>query len=35
MMMLFPELAPVIDPRDWHTLKCTRRYHIYRLRNSE
>ncbi len=33
LMMLFPELATVIDPRDWHILKCTRRYHIYRLKS--
>jgi len=33
MMMLFPELATVVDPRDWDITKCVRRYHIYRLRS--
>ena len=33
MMMLFPELATVVDRRNWLILKCTRRYHIYRLRS--
>jgi SAM-dependent methyltransferase len=33
LMMLFPELAPVIDPGQWDTLQSTRRYCIYRFRD--
>jgi hypothetical protein len=31
MMMLFPELAAVVDSSRWRALKRTRRYHLYRL----
>jgi SAM-dependent methyltransferase len=33
MMLLFPELAAVVDPAEWETLQSTRRYCIYRFRD--
>jgi len=35
MMILYPELAAVVDPGHWKTLKSTRRYCIYRFRSPE
>jgi SAM-dependent methyltransferase len=34
MMLLFPELATVVDPGEWEALQSARRYCIYRFRNS-
>jgi len=35
MMLLYPELAAVVDPGQWDTLKSTRGYCLYRFRHSK